>query len=410
MMRSIRFAAGSLAGAFAMACGGGTDVIAPPPPPPAGLTLTFLPDTADGPTAARLGWPTGLPGLSVTLTPRDSSRSARTFVSSADGKVAVSDLVAGDYILEANRVLTGAERGGLPAGDDADGFAVRTLLRVAASGSQQVTVPASRRRSLVISEWAFNGGVSPTTVYNFGGFLELYNNGDTTVYLDGDIIAEVYARPYDFPIFPCHESEVLTNDPQGVWTRFFQQFPGSGHDYPVLPGRAVTIATDAIDHRPLLEGALDLRTANFEFSGAADADNPAVPNLIDVGLSSHSDGHGLYWPGVSAVVALARPTDLAALPRQRPNQEVYLRLPRESLLDVVLIRSNYTESGYAECPNQVSAVFDRDGVDARGTDEVAEAVFSISRRVLQAGPRLVQHTRSGRTDFVRTPRTPGVVQ
>lgn len=110
------------------------------------------------------------------------------------------------------------------------------------------------------------------------------------------------------------------------------------------------------------------------------------------------------------MVALARPTDLAALPRQRPNQEVYLRLPRENLLDVVLIRSNLPESGYAECPNQVSKVFDRDGVDARGTDEVVEARYSVSRRSIQVGGKtLLQHTRAGRADFARTQRTPGIV-
>ena len=392
------------------ACGGGTDVISPPPPPTTGLTLAFLPDAEDASTAAALGWQAGIPGLAVTLTPRDSSRAARAFVTSTDGKVAVSDLVAGDYVLEASRLLSDAERRQLGSGDDANGFATRLSIRVATSGAQQVTVPASRKRSLVISEWAFNGGVTAVAVYNFGGFLELFNNADTTVYMDGVIIAEGMNLPYDYPNFPCSRYHGFTDDPGGIWARFIQQVPGSGHEYPVLPGRTVTIATDAIDHRPFLSGALDLSGADFEFSGTADVDNPAVPNLLDVGPSSHSDGHGLYWPGIAEVVIVASPMDLAPLVRASPDGATFLRLPRDKVVDVLWLRPNFAGSEYAECPRLVGEPFDRAGTDARGTDDVVEATFSVSRRSIQVGTRTVlQHTRSSNADFQRTRRTPGAL-
>ena len=166
------------------ACSGSTDIVTPPPPPATGLTLTFVPDSEDLATARALGWQAGLPGLAVTVTPADSSAGPRTFTSAADGTVRIPDLVGGNYVLEASRWLTAVERAKLGAGDDGDGFATRAPFSAsAAGGAASVTVPASRRRSLVISEWAFNGNVvTGLGAYDFGGFLELYNNADTTIY------------------------------------------------------------------------------------------------------------------------------------------------------------------------------------------------------------------------------------
>jgi hypothetical protein len=82
------------------------------------------------------------------------------------------------------------------------------------------------------------------------------------------------------------------------------------------------------------------------------------------------------------------------------------------VLDAVWIGSNYAEPSYPECPRLVHRVFDRAASRARGTDEAAEYQFSVSRRPapIGLGPRLVlQHTRTGFADFVRTSRTPGVV-
>ena len=68
-------------------CTGSTEVITPPPPPAAALTLTFVPAPEDVATAQALGWGTGLPGLTVSVAPADSSRPPRTFTSGADGTV-----------------------------------------------------------------------------------------------------------------------------------------------------------------------------------------------------------------------------------------------------------------------------------------------------------------------------------
>lgn len=406
----LRMCASSLEALGAAACLGGTELVTPPRVSEGEFTLTFVPDSEDLQTAMALGWHNGIPGLSVSVTPRDSSSGPRELATSADGTLTIPDLAAGDYIIAASWWLTDPERARLPAGDDALGFAAKRTMRIDVPGSARVAVPASRRKSLVISEWSFN----VATGYQYGGFLELYNSADTAVYLDGILISRGFELAYDYPNFPCVLYVSTTNDPDGIWTRRLQQFPGTGRDYPVAPGQTIVIATDAIDHRPLDRYGIDLRSADFEFTGQPDVDNPAVPNMVDVGLSSLD--HGLYWAPLAVVVAVALPADVATLPRGRPGPESasdWVRLPREGMLDVLWIRSNYAASQYVECPQLVHSNFDRAGAAMRGTDDYVEVDFSVSRRVLPdlvEGRRVLQDTRTGNADFIRTVRNPATVQ
>jgi hypothetical protein len=402
------------------ACGGGgtTIVVPPPPPPPAGFRITLTPDAEDVVAAQALGWSAGIPGADVTLTPTDSSFPTRTVTSSAAGVADFGETTPKNYIVEVRRWLTATELGRLPAGQDVDGWAARASLAATAGGGlQTLTVPASRRKSLVISEWAFNNAGFPGIGdYPFGGFLELYNNADTTIYLDGMIVGEGWESSLGTPIFPCAMSGPWRDDPQGIWARFFQLMPGSGQQYPLLPGRVSVIATDAIDHRSLVPGGLDLRGADFEFSGLLDADNPAVPNLTEIGRVVYPAGHGLQFGGAVAVPFVSLPVDISSLPVAFPfgtsSNSSYARFPADRILDALSIGRKYLE-GFPDCPPLVNARFDREASRARGTtNELEEYPFSVSRRaipVLSSGRRVLQDSRSGNADFVRTPKSPGTL-
>jgi hypothetical protein len=171
----------------------------------------------------------------------------------------------------------------------------------------------------------------------------------------------------------------------------------------------VVVATDAIDHRQILPGGTDLSHADYEFRGPSDVDNPAAIDVEDIGIVKHFDGHGLIFPGLDVVTILSLPLDVATLVRQPTSTGAseYARIPKDKVLDVFWVRSNYTGSLYPECPQVVNAAFDRAGSRARGTDENIEEAFSLSRRVatvLPNGMRVLQHSRSGFADFVRTPK------
>ena len=95
-------------------------------------------------------------------------------------------------------------------------------------------------------------------------FVELYNAGATTAYLDGALL-------------------IRGVDTMG--TRVYR-FPGvvDGTLYPIEPGEFKVVAQDAYDFWALDSTSVDLSVADFEtffFNEEEPGDNPAVPNLSD---------------------------------------------------------------------------------------------------------------------------------
>ena len=271
----------------------------------------------------------------------------------------------------------------------------------------------TRKRGLVISEWAFNDGLLPgVTGYSEGGYLELYNHGDTTVYLDGLVVGAAIAAYVELGGLSCGFWAEFSLDPAFLWTRRVERFPGRGREHPVSPGSAVVIATDAIDHRPIIANGLDLSHADFEFIGYNDVDNPGVPNMIEEG-APFNNPHGFYEIG-STVTFLAQAVDLSLVPQKRVqylgDKPVY-GVPRANVMDVYS-EVNRRVTPTKPCSPIVHAAFDRESSSLFGDGETnAEFVLSAGRRLLveRNGRKYLLATHSSRTDFARGPRTPGTV-
>lgn len=395
------------------ACGGGTTVVDPPPPPADNFVFTFRPDAEDQASAQALGWGTVVPDAEVTLTPKDPLLGGpQSHQTTAAGTLTIVKLTAGDYVVDAKRWLSDLERGRLTAGDDAIGFVARADVRVASGGGQtSVAVPASRRRSLVISELFHNYTYpTPSAAYFDNAYIELFNNTDTTIHVDGMLLARARSPSIDTPNFPCSLYYPHSRDPSGIWSRWIAKFPGHGRDYPVLPGGTIVVATDAIDHSAIIPGGVDLRGADFEMIGVADVDNPAVPNMIDITEGGTLNPHGINWPDNSPVIVLSMPLSIALLPHQAipEGTAVFVRLPREQILDALSFHTTYI-GAYATCPEMVHSNFDRSMAFLYLGDE-----FTISgqRRVapvLSGARKQLQHTRNSNADFVAAPRSPGRV-
>jgi hypothetical protein len=278
------------------------------------LSVHAVIDTPYTAIAAGLGWTENVAGAQVRVhLMREPYEDAYWHVATADstGVATFADLLSGLYEVAVTRWLTGPEL--VQADSGLRLLAGGRRLYVSRGSDQEVTMAPDRRGSLVFSEFLTaqppnweTGGI----VYTDHEYLEIYNNSDTTVYLDGMYYGTGEGFGYDFPSHRCAETAAVRDDPHGIWTRWILRFPGTGTDYPLAPGNTALIAQSAIDHRAILPTLPDLRDADFEWGG--NADNPQVPNLEDIGPARPlmvSNGHPYY---------LARPVDLATLAPPSP--------------------------------------------------------------------------------------------
>jgi hypothetical protein len=389
------------------------------------LTVTVQVESPDSALAAAVGSPGGLlRNAVVTLRRQGQSGGVSTDSTGTAGTATFADLVPGSYVITVVRLLTSAETAGFRSTDvDVNAFGGGLVVDVGApTTAATVEVAAGRRGSLVISElFAYSPKFGPQgiTEYRFGMFLELYNNSDTTIYLDGKIIGEGLAwfRWYHEAI-DCVHMEKWRNDPEGIWAISFDAFPGTGQDHPLAPGGATVVATDAIDHRAVLAGFLDLSGADFEMRGSNDVDNPGVPDMIDVGLQEPGasvDGHGLWFRGEGATF-VASPVDVSSLSRDSlpVNSPWYVRIPQDAILDVYSTSETpageaaSSALGYSLCPQLLNTVFDRQYASLFDR----QAPLSMRRKVfatLPDGRVILLRTRSSANDFELAGPTPGKV-
>lgn len=104
-------------------------------------------------------------------------------------------------------------------------------------------------------------------------FYELYNNSEETVYLDGLHFASLtpIIATTVLPVWPNEDGERYAYADR-VW-----KIPGTGKQYPLLPGESVSIAQFAANHKLAQynpASPIDCSGSEFEFN----MDNPNFPN------------------------------------------------------------------------------------------------------------------------------------
>lgn len=266
------------------------------------LTVAVQADRADSAVTRQLGFTGGVLADAEVVARREGSSDRATGRTDAQGIVRFPDLLPGRWSVSASRVLSAAERQRLRAEDqDVTAWGGAFAGQVNLSATVPISAAAGRRGSLVISEiFEFSPPDNVVTASGWGNYLELYNNSDTTIYLDAKIVGAMLPQLLvdANEKFNCARLAPLRLDTLGIWTGNFWQLPGSGTQYPLLPGRAAVLAIDAIDHRVTHPELLDLSAADFEFLGTAqDVDNPTVPNIQPL-ASRGANGRGpLFWGG-----------------------------------------------------------------------------------------------------------------
>jgi hypothetical protein len=375
------------------------------------LVVRVVVDTVDTALARTLGWGPAVPGTQVVVERIGTPVGRWSATVDSLGEARFPDLLTGDYRVSAVRILTAAEKQTLPAAAaDVDAFGGYTGAGLRAAGATAaVAMLAGRRGSLVISEW-YTALPFVGEIYYFGTYLEIYNNSDTTIYLDGKIVGEgpPYTRDATRAVsgISCADGAPFQLDPDGLWSRWFEQIPGSGRQYPLAPGQAVVLATDAIDHRTVHRDLQDLSGARFESKGTTDPDNPGVPNLRSIGPAAPYTlwGHGMIYGIDGEILFVSDAVDVISLPRSSvPGFSVqFARIPRASVLDVLTtgrIPDLEAVATLPLCPQLINPAFDlQAGLlwDYRSFLSVARKVFTT----LPDGRVILLRTRSTANDFV----------
>ena len=211
-----------------------------------------------------------------------------TVYSDDEGVATVPDLISDTYFLSINRELSPFEIQNA-ADLTGDRYSLTNQdypsVEFRAGQTDTIEVPLSllfEGAPIVFSE-LYASGPPGAGLYFFDRFVEVYNQTDSTLYLDGLVIARVYASSYLGLNF--------IDDPEFIHSNNVWKYPGNGTDYPIEPGEFIYSALDAIDHRPNASESLDLSNADFEFykHDAPDIDNPDVTNMIMIYQDSGID-------------------------------------------------------------------------------------------------------------------------
>ncbi|MCH8236528.1 MAG: hypothetical protein IIC29_10445, partial [Chloroflexi bacterium] len=380
------------------------------------LTVHASVDSADAALGEALGWQAGVPDVEVRIL-RNGTAEWLTAQTDAAGTVVFADILPGLYRVYGGRTLTAAEAQAV--GQPVRAFGDGRALEVGLETELELLLLADRPGSLVISEIG-NSLPVPWEVRDFsaaigGLYFEVYNNSDATIFLDGKIFGATHWYVSDTDHTPCSASAPIRTDPAGLHSRWLLQFPGTGAEHPIGPGEVRTVAMAAIDHTPVHPTMLDLSGADFEIGGAGIANNPGVPDMLDVGLEG-------WLPQVLYATLhtffLGESVDVASLPIlfRDFRGRAFARFPRESLIDVVAFRSIWPDldAEFPFCVPMVHRLFDRyEGALFEigfAVDPILGMTRSLERKILRIAPDgriILQNTNTSAVDFFVGTRTPG---
>ena len=406
------------------ACGTERDLVGREPSGPqiarTSLTVHVRLPASDAELASVLGWGDGVPGAEVNLL-RNGTEDWTRLRTDATGHARLDHILPARYRVYVGRFLTSGEASAAELPVRSFGAGITTEISGRGEQLLEFELSSDVPGSLLISElnswspppWETGGS------YTDGQYFEVYNNSDRTLFLDGMVFGGT-VRGSENIRGHCAHSQAVRSDSLGVYAHRMIAFPGAGSEYPIGSGETRLVAISAIDHTLVHPALPDLSHADFEIRGARGADNPAVPNMIDVGL----------WPFVISFGGAALsvldggivgyfiaspfvPDELPIMYRDFAGQ-AHVRVSRELLLDVVGRDDLFaeTELEFPPCAPLVHPHFDRYpggfytiGI---GTDQPR---LSLQRRVLRSegGRDILSNSNTSAVDFVLADLTPGVM-
>lgn len=264
-----------------------------------------------------------------------------------NGVATINGILSDTYIITAERPMTEQEMlviNGSPAKNVKLVNKNFRIIDLNAASQTQVTVQMDMvvgSSPLVISE-IYACGPPGSGLYYHDKYIEIFNNTDSTLYLDSIIIAVVYSSSY--------LGINYVNDPEYIHSKSIWFFPGNGNDYPIQPGQFVVCAEDAIDHRINAPNSVDLSQVDFEFykEDAPDVDNPAIPNMLKFYQDSGND-----WliGGEKGALVIAK----ISIDSLKPYGDGEFLIPYKNIIDGVEYMSDPTQLDKKICNQSIDA-------------------------------------------------------
>lgn len=292
-------------------------------------------------------------GMKVMLTSKSGQATTYTATCSATG-VADFQVEYGEYAAEVHHQT--------PAGVIFNGRVEAILLTPQKGGTTapvELKLVRAQTNALVIKEIYYGGCKDKNgKSYIADQYVTLYNNSDAPLYLDGLCVAVV-----DFGF--NGEDSPWINHKEGkrvpvkdhTW-----QFPGSGTDYPLAPGAATTIATNAVDHTSGEYGhanSINLSQVDWGFYHESFTMQVIAPGVTPMKLLLRTNPMGTKFQfgtvNLSLIVFrlpddaeayVANPNNLERRPQDEVGTKMYLMVPHEWVIDCASATQDVNEQVY----------------------------------------------------------------
>ncbi|MDM1352362.1 DUF4876 domain-containing protein [Myroides marinus] len=276
-------------------------------------------------------------------------------------------------------------------------------------------------------------------------FLEIYNNSEETLYVDGIVLAMLHnttnsqaTGPDDISYLPSRQydwSKAAENSGKGdlnkdyVYAKKVLQFPGTGTQYPIEAGKSMIIASTAIDHtKNFIIGkpsefvdpnkTVDLSKADFDVYildylqreyGIDITQAKYRYNLNTLGtakmkvIKAQQSDLAMRFATDDGILLIQLPKDIAVesfptvkAPKKNDSTQC-VRIPVEYIIDGVQVRHS-TDSRVA--PRKVPESVDRGSAYAPNGTYSSQSLLRKTRYKLSNGRRVLQDTDNSTEDFV----------
>ena len=335
-----------------------------------------------------------------------SQRLTYTVETNADGEAVFKNIVPDIYSIYASWDLSSDEyaemANSVVAPKPALISGIQSKMKIFNQDSIQLNTLLSVKQSLLISKVYASGTLDNNNLlYDADPYIEIFNNSDEIQYMDSIYLALVEGdNPMGFPaaLFPTT-----------IHARQLYRFPGTGKQYPVLPGKSVVICNSAVNHSEDVPTSVDLRQADFEFKGDKFTNNDAVTPMVLIYSSYLAIKEiNLQRNGVNSVCLFVTKDNISSYPidyipgKTSGNRFIGIKVSNDNVYDGVEIikykatgspdintkrLQNFIDAGYTNISNT-------GGRNHESSDRKVDTKRSTATRVY------VQDTNNSQSDFV----------